>query len=219
MLCENEKLIMELYGVQYHEKGSKEVIESREDDLYSFKCYIGDHTISVEKGDSVILIENDSIVKWLRGPLTVNSEKFGLVLRGYSPENKTSELNIKTTLPYVNGCSTRQIFPPERLGDPTVQFLEIPAYTKEQAHHIHSTARVVYVLKGRGKSIVGMEQKHVIEELTEGKVVILDKMSPHHFETEGEPLMVIPIHIFSSVGALESNHPMFNGTHMLNQGL
>jgi len=216
---DEKEYVMKLYGVKYFDRGYRGIIESNVDDLYSYKCFIGEHNVAVEIGDSIIFIDNDTTVKWLRGPCNVNVEYFGLVLRGYSPENKTSGLNIKTTLPYVNGCSTRQIFAPERLGDPTVQMLEIPAYTKEQAHHIHSTPRVVYVLKGKGKSIVGMEQKNVVEELKPGQVVILDKMSPHHFETDDEGLIVIPIHIFSSVGSMESNHPMFNGTHMLSQGL
>ena len=47
-----------------------------------------------------------------------------------------------------------------------------------------------------------------------GKVCILDKMCPHHFETDDKPLVVIPLHVWSSVGPSETNHPMFNGTHM-----
>jgi hypothetical protein len=44
-------------------------------------------------------------------------------------------------------------------------------------------------------------------------------MAPHHFETENEWLTVLPLHVFSALpGNLESNHPMFNGTFMTNQG-
>ena len=49
-------------------------------------------------------------------------------------------------------------------------------------------------------------------DLTPGTVVILDKMIPHHFSTDEEGLIVLPIHIFSST-SLENNHPMFAGTH------
>lgn len=130
------------------------------------------------------------------------------------PENKSCEIVTKTNLPYVNGCSTKQVFAPDRLGDPTLQILDIPPFSSEQAHHIHSTVRIAYVISGTGRSIVGMNDKNVCEDLYPGKVVILDKMCPHHFDTNSEHLIFLPLHIFSSIGALENNHPMFNGTHM-----
>ena len=92
--------------------------------------------------------------------------------------------------------------------------LNIPPHSAEQAHHIHSTVRVAYILSGTGRSIVGMEGKIVTEDLYPGKVCILEKMCPHHFETDDDHLVVIPLHVWSSVGAMEVNHPMFNGTHM-----
>jgi hypothetical protein len=36
-------------------------------------------------------------------------------------------------------------------------------------------------------------------------------MTPHHFVTEDDYLLVAPIHVYSST-ALEKNHPMRNGT-------
>ena len=83
------------------------------------------------------------------------------MIRGYRTENKSVELGTNTVLPYVNGCSTRQVFPPDRAGDPTLQLLKIPPHSSEQAHHIHSTVRVVYVLEGWGHSIVGMNGRVV----------------------------------------------------------
>lgn len=99
------------------------------------------------------------------------------------------------------------------MGDPTLQLLYIPPYTSEQTHHIHSTSRVVYCLEGSGYSIVGMKGHSIKTTLKVGMVIILEEMTPHHFETENESLKVIPLHIYSSIGSLEFNHPMFNGTH------
>lgn len=193
------------------------IIDSPDNELYSYKAYIGEHKeITVEKGDSAWIV-SDTQVKSIRGYAKVSSEKLCVVIRGYAGDNKLSGYETMSNLPYVNGCTSNQLIPPLRIGDPTAQLLFLPKFTQEQAHHIHSTARIVYVLKGKGKSIQGMPDKNggkgsLVEiDLSPGKVIILDKNIPHHFETEDSELVVIPIHIFSST-PLEYNHPMFNGT-------
>jgi len=204
-----------LYGVEYFAPGAQTVITASEDDLYFYTTYVGAHSVSVERGDCVYFLSDDKTTAYLqRGPVSIESKHIATVVRGYMPENKSSTITTRTNLPYVNGCSTKQVFPPDRLGDPTLQLLDIPPYSAEQAHHIHSTVRVAYILKGTGRSIVGMEQEYIVEDLYPGKTVILQKMSPHHFETDGDHLIVLPLHVFSSTGGLENNHPMFNGTHM-----
>jgi hypothetical protein len=41
-------------------------------------------------------------------------------------------------------------------------------------------------------------------------------MCPHHFETQNEPLKVLPVHIWSALpGGAEYDHPMFNGTFLI----
>jgi len=132
---------------------------------------------------------------------------------GYTPERRTSTYSKGADLPYVNGCSTKQLIPPARLGDPTWQYLSIPPGSQEQQHHIHSTARVVYIAAGKGNSIVGMPAVETVHELTPGMVMVLPKMIPHHFTASEEGLVVIPLHVFSST-TLENNHPMFAGTHI-----
>lgn len=212
---DEDNLLKKIYGVEYFEPNDSVIVTATENDLYFYTTYVGTHSITVERGDCVYFLSEDKTTAHLtRGPVTVDSTHVATVIRGYMPENKTSTITTKTTLPYVNGCSTKQIFPPDRLGDPTLQLLDIPPYSAEQSHHIHSTVRVAYIVSGTGRSIVGMEQKFVVEDLYPGKTVILQKMSPHHFETDGEHLIVLPLHVYSSIGALENNHPMFNGTHM-----
>ena len=132
------------------------------------------------------------------------------------PENKTSGIYTKAYLPYVNGCSTKQIFPPERVGDPTLQLLDMPPYSSEQAHHIHSTVRIVYVVSGTGKSLVGMDKMTISEDLYPGKVIILQKMCPHHFETDQDRIILLPLHVFSSSGPGEnSQRYIFNQSRSL----
>ena len=188
-------------------------------DLYHYQCYVGEYEIEVENGDSVWYLDVDNnIVKVSKGPKRIHSKTLATVIRGYQSPEKSNSLVDSTNLPYVNGCSTRQLIHAERLGDPTCQLLQIPPGSKEQSHHIHSTARVVYVLSGRGWSVVGMEEKSEAVQLLPGMVAIFDPMTPHHFETEAsseEPLIAIPLHIFSSPGGVEYNHPMFNGTHLV----
>lgn len=204
----------ELFGAHYFDINEPKIYESDAEQLYFFRTYVGQHSLEISKGDCVYYFNDEldsALVKV--GPCKISTKYLATVIRGYMHPDAVCSLKGVTTLPYINGCSTKQIFPPIRLGDPTLQFLKVPPYSKEQQHHIHSTFRVVLILKGKGKSIVGVESKNITTELNPGTVCILEPMSPHHFETHTEEsLVAIPLHIFSSVGAIEKNHPMFNGT-------
>ncbi|EOD9553463.1 cupin domain-containing protein [Vibrio parahaemolyticus] len=203
------------YGVFYHEPINDAVMrKNRVNELYAYTAYCGEHDIAVDQGDSIIYVDDSiNVAYWLAGGVRVHSTHYAVVIRGYQCGDKTATLLEKVNLPYVNGCATRQIFPPERVGDPTLQQLTIPPHTSEQMHHIHPTARVVLVASGRGYSIVGQSADITETELLPGMVCILDPMCPHHFKTEKEELTVLPVHVWSSTPpSIESNHPMFNGT-------
>lgn len=207
-----EHKLLDLYGAFFWEAGENAINESRKNDLYHYKTYIGEHTIKVENGDSIIYLGSDKkCAYWESHERVVVSDHFAVVIRGYTRGNSGTELGWNVNLPYVNGCATKQIFHPERIGDPTFQQLTIPPHTSEQKHHIHPTTRAVYVLSGSGYSIVGQSDNTIETPLKEGMVCVLDPMCPHHFRTEDEFLTVLPVHIFSST-AWDENHPMFNGT-------
>lgn len=211
-----ERNLADVFGVQYFEAESRAVIEARPTNLYHYKTYIGVHEVTVEAGDCVYYLGPDGRSAWLRrGPIRVESPHLATVLRGYMPDDKWTAIEQGTTLPYVNACSTKQLFPPERPGDPTLQLLYMPPHTAEQAHHIHSTVRVVYVQSGRGTSVVGIGDQVIRNELLPGMVCVLEPMCPHHFETGREHLTCIPLHVFSSTGRLEFDHPMKQGTHLI----
>lgn len=198
-----------MYNISHFPKGNVDVYESKPFDLYSYKAYIGHQTVNIEQGDSAWIV-TEKKAKVIRGPKTILNKGLCVVIRGYKCDSKTSKFESISNLPYVNGCSSHQVFPPVRVGDPTMQLLYLPANTQEQVHHIHSTVRAVFVLKGKGYSVQGMKGE-LEQELNEGDVIILDKMTPHHFKTEDSELIVIPIHVFSST-ILEKSHPMMNGT-------
>jgi mannose-6-phosphate isomerase-like protein (cupin superfamily) len=185
-------------------------------DQYSYTVYKGKHNLSIELGDSCYYIDEKQWVTLVRGVCKIESRIFAVVVRGYAPAQKSAELSSATNLPYINGCSTRQIFPPERPGDPTLQLLKMPAWTTEQAHHIHPTARVVYVLSGNGECIVGNKKLGFKINLKPGMVCVFDPMCAHHFETKKTELVVLPLHVWSSIPGLDFNHPMFNGTLKIN---
>jgi mannose-6-phosphate isomerase-like protein (cupin superfamily) len=206
---------MSQYGAYYYRHGEELVHDSRSNDLYFYQAFIGSHKLNPDsvKGSYIYLSDDKKEALWSVADKEVDSKHFAVYIAGYQCGDKSTSLGELTNLPYVNGCSTRQIFSPERLGDPTLQQLTIPPYTAEQMHHIHPTARVVYVLKGKGWSIVGQADSCTETELTEGMVCVLDPMCPHHFRTEGDSLTVLPVHVWSSLPSnMEQNHPMFNGT-------
>ena len=210
-----------LYGAYYYQPGERVEHSNRAEELYFYKAKLGEHELEsseIASGSIIYLSHDKNVVIWsnaagLTGRAKKLSAFFSVQIVGYQCGNKSADLSPVTNLPYVNGCSTRQLFPPERIGDPTLLQLTIPPYTAEQVHHIHATPRVVYVLKGSGYSIVGQEGRSTETALTEGMTCILDPMCPHHFRTEGEYLTVLPVHIWSSTPSnMEQNHPMFNGT-------
>lgn len=198
-------------GMNYFKPGARAHVVSDPSDPYYFETFIGAHEVEVPQGDCLFWLGADLKTAHLtRGGTTLQSPHFATLVRGFAPENKSSTVTGKTVLPYINGCSTKQIFPPDRAGDPTLQMLIIPPESSEQHHHIHSTARCVYVLSGRGTCVIGMNGATTVP-LEPGTVCIFNPMSPHHFETQTEQLVVLPIHVWSSSES-EHNHPMFNGT-------
>ena len=189
------------------------VVESSDLDLYQYKVYIGDHAIATNKNSSYWYIANDLVISGTGNGSTLHSNQMCVEILGYTPEHRVSSFSRGTDLPYVNGCSTKQLINPVRPGDPTFQMLYIPPHTSEQVHHIHATPRVVYVADGEGHSVVGSVTESTNYELKKGDVVILPKMTPHHFMTTESSLTVLPVHIFSTIASAEFDHPMFNGTH------
>lgn len=196
---------------KHFKAGECQVTGSSTNDLYQYTLHVGMATIPTKTMNSYWYIDDDVVCSETGTGKYIISKKLCVEIFGYTPEKKTSSFNKGTDLPYINGCSTKQLIAPTRAGDPTWQLLYMPPYTTEQEHHIHSTTRVVYVHKGIGVSVIGQSNSCSEVELSEGDILILDKMVPHHFITGSTGLTVLPLHIFSSSNN-EYDHPMFNGT-------
>lgn len=207
--------LLEKFGAEYYMPGEQAVAKARLDSLYTFTAYIGEHDINVEPGDCIYYLQ-DGIAYLKSGPLQIKSQGIATVIRGYRAPDRSAQIGRMTTLPFINGCSTRQIFAPERIGDPTLQLLYIPPHSSEQEHHLHSTARVAHVLEGTGTCIIGLDKQSHRQKIVPGTTIVVHPMCPHHFETDDTPLLVAPLHVFSSApGGMEFNHPMYNGSHLL----
>lgn len=190
------------------------IANSTPQDLYQYRCYVKTQPVITDTRCSYWYLNAAEV-----GCFTGDGGIFGdfdvcVEILGYTPETRMSTYSRGTDLPYLNGCSTKQLIPPTRAGDPTWQLLQMAPNTTEQKHHVHSTARIVYVVSGSGESVVGMPGSQQTYKLEPGMVLVLDKMEPHHFISGANGLLVAPLHIFST-GANEFNHPMFNGTHLV----
>jgi len=219
--------VLNEYGATFFHPGEAKTLihEAIPSNLYHYKAFFGSQEVEIPRHSTffylTLSMDGDFFfhaVNGINNPSCSNMS-FGVLITGYMLNEKYAEVSEKFNLPYVNGCCTKQIFQPERAGDPTVQLLRIPSFSEEQAHHIHSTVRVVHILKGKGTAIIGMEKKVVMVPLTAGMSMVLEPMCPHHFATDDTALVCLPVHVFSSSGASENNHPMFNGTFMMNHGV
>lgn len=179
-------------------------------DLYYYCVYIGKASLIVEPMDSVWYVQDGFVASHRGGE--VHSTQMAVVIRGYTPPKRISEINTVAVLPYINGSATSQLLPPLRPGDPTFQLLSMPPHTSEQAHHIHSTARVVFIYEGAGTCEYGSKGNTKSMPLEKGDVMVIDKMYPHHFVTKEDSLIALPLHIYSSTES-EGGHPMTYGTH------
>ena len=196
---------------KFYTTDKSDIAHAKPHDLYQYTAYIGENNIVTSKFNSYWYIDGVNVKSYSGEPDRISSKLLCVEIIGYTPENRSSTFSKYTDLPYINGCSTKQLLNPVRAGDPTWQMLYIPPHTSEQAHHIHSTTRVVYVASGSGKSHIGSSGHTETYDLKAGMVLIIDKMMPHHFSTQDDSLIVLPLHIFSST-AEEHNHPMFLGT-------
>jgi mannose-6-phosphate isomerase-like protein (cupin superfamily) len=199
---------------KFYSTDKSDIVHSKTHDLYQYTAYIGENNIVTSKSNSYWYIDNTCVKSYSGESITINSSLLCVEIIGYTPENRSSTFSRYTDLPYINGCSSKQLLNPVRAGDPTWQMLYIPPHTSEQAHHIHSTTRIVYIASGSGKSHIGSSGHTESYNLRAGMVLIIDKMIPHHFSTQDDSLIVLPLHIFSSTSE-EHNHPMFLGTYRI----
>jgi len=77
--------VKQLYGVEYIDAGIHSAVESLSDDLYFFKTFIGQHDVTVERGDSIYYVSEDEATAYLKsGPVCVTTCHIATVIRGYA---------------------------------------------------------------------------------------------------------------------------------------
>lgn len=111
---------------------------------------------------------------------------------------------------YMNNCSTSQLVPPARVGDPTLQLLVFPPNTV-QTMHIHPTLRMGVVFEGRGDCVMQDGSKI---PLRPGEVFMLNERFPHCFCTDEEGMSVFAYHPDTDLGPTDELHPMRSRTYV-----
>ncbi len=110
---------------------------------------------------------------------------------------------------YIDNCSTTQLVPPVRLGDPTLQQLYFPKDVN-QTMHIHPTIRLGYVYSGAGICKTTSGDEFTLEE---GQAFYLKERFLHGFKSLDKPITVIVYHPDSDVGPTDQIHPMISRTY------
>lgn len=110
-------------------------------------------------------------------------------------------------LRYVSGCTDSLLISPQVLGDPCLNFLHLPANTK-QVMHTHPSLRAGVVLSGSG--ICKTPTTEV--PLNQGDAFLIEPETAHAFYPNDNGLRVIAYHPDSDFGPQHENHPMINKT-------
>ena len=111
---------------------------------------------------------------------------------------------------YIDNCSTSQLVPPVRLGDPTIQLLVFPPNT-DQSFHIHPTIRLGFIQSGSGFCKLADNKKIPLKA---GDAFYLPERLIHGFISAAEPMVVIAYHPDSDVGPTDQSHPMLSRTYV-----
>ncbi|ERN42066.1 AraC-like ligand binding domain protein [Rubidibacter lacunae KORDI 51-2] len=110
-------------------------------------------------------------------------------------------------LRYVDGCTNSLLLAPPVLGEPCLNFLNLPAGTY-QTPHTHPTIRVGMIVSGNG-GCGTVEERLVFEP---GSVFIIPPDTLHSFQTDDENIRIILFHPDSVVGPTHDNQTMLNNT-------
>lgn len=110
-------------------------------------------------------------------------------------------------LRYVDGCTNSLLLSPPVLGEPCLNFLNLPAGT-HQTPHTHPSIRVGMVVSGNGRC--GTATDPLIFE--KGSVFIIPPDALHSFQTDEENIRIILFHPDSVVGPTDTDQTMLNNT-------
>lgn len=148
----------------------------------------------------------------LPGPceIVANGETMAVERVGHRAVPCLGRIEQRGRLVYIDGCSDTVLCSPARLGDPVLNHLHFPAGT-EQSVHIHPSARLGVVVRGRGVAF-GPSWEEALEP---GTAFLLVEHERHAFRTFADSSMdVVAFHPDSDWGPTDAAHPMLNRTYV-----
>jgi quercetin dioxygenase-like cupin family protein len=110
-------------------------------------------------------------------------------------------------LRYIDGCTDTLLVPPVVRGDPCLNLLHIPPWTRQSAH-THPSYRVGVIASGRGRCVTPTSTTPLLP----GMAFHIPASAEHAFFTDDEALRVIAWHPDSDTGPVDDDHPMINRT-------
>lgn len=108
---------------------------------------------------------------------------------------------------YVDGCTNSLLLAPPVMGEPCLNFLNLPSGT-HQTPHTHPSLRVGMVVSGNGRC--GTKGDPLIFE--KGSVFIIPPDALHSFQTDDDNIRIILFHPDSVVGPTHTDQTMLNNT-------
>ena len=82
-------------------------------DQISKTSYLDSNLIQANTKNSYWYLRENIVVSETGNNQIINSEKMCVELYGYTPETRTSTYDRLSDLPYINGCSTKQLINPQ----------------------------------------------------------------------------------------------------------
>ena len=110
-------------------------------------------------------------------------------------------------LRYIDGCTDSLLLSPDVYGDPCFNHLHFPKGI-DQTMHIHPSARIGIVARGRGVAVTPEGEYPLVP----GLAFVITPDGLHKFRTEDETMDVIAFHPDSDFGPNDDDHPMINRT-------
>jgi hypothetical protein len=110
-------------------------------------------------------------------------------------------------LRYIDGCTDSLLLPPAVCGDPCLNHLHIPPFTR-QTEHTHPSLRVGIIVRGRGRCVTPAGE----HRLSAGLAFVIEPDLLHSFHTDDDSLDVVVYHPDTDTGPTHEDHPMKNRT-------
>jgi quercetin dioxygenase-like cupin family protein len=171
-----------------------------------FGCLAQPTTVQMDGDD--FLLRADCWFVAPEGALVKGGRGLAIVVPGYHGLRQLGgPLEATGRLRYMDGCSDTVLVAPPRRGEPCLNHLHVPPFTR-QTTHTHPSLRIGLVARGHGTCLT----PEGAQPLRPHVAWIIPPGLRHAFHTATEALDVIAWHPDSDVGPTDDDHPMRNRT-------